>query len=468
MAFSENKRFKETGAKFNQLMENVRGGAANPSASRASGLHLQAGIAPIPPPRAGLFRHAGSGALTRRSFPALPGHRRGCSHVVPPPGWRRVEAVLRPRRSKEAEKRRSSRLEKELELEFDLGKLAGAGPQPRPPAAAALRGSPRRERTLLRALARDNTQLLVSRLWELPADAPAGAGAAWWRGLPPSPNLFRLPREKPSAAACPAPPTRWEQFARLKGIRAARKTSLVWDEQAKEWRRAAGATASGGDPARAWLAEVPAGRRPRGRTSSRGLRREKRERVGRNELNRLRNLARAHRAGSDVPAAPLNPLHPTGHQDREELRRVAPRPPAGLHRLTRRLQPRLPNGAPRKRASRSGGRKRRLEPLLGHLAAERSRKLELLRDMGSKKPVLDITRAVNKQMRQEEAEAAAAHKGKKQSQRGKRGRRQQRRRQQRPGRSGKKSGARRQQQQQKPAGGTGGGRRKSGGRRKKA
>ncbi|XP_023776861.1 ribosome biogenesis regulatory protein homolog [Cyanistes caeruleus] len=136
-----------------------------------------------------------------------------------------------------------------------------------------------------------------------------------------------------------------------------------------------------------------------------------------------------------------------------ELRRVARVARTSTASLGR-FQPRLPK-EPAEPPSRSGGKKRRFEPLLGNLAAERSRQLELLRDMGSKKPVLDITRAVNKQLRQEEAEAAAANKGKKQSKRGKRGRRQQR-----PGRSGKKSGARRQPQQKPAGGGTGGGRRK--------
>ncbi|NXE23864.1 RRS1 protein, partial [Ardeotis kori] len=236
----------------------------------------------------------------------------------------------------------------------------------------------------------------------------------------------RLPREKPPPR--PRPPTRWEQFARLKGIRRRKRTSLVWDEQAKEWRRRWGYRRAGGDPARAWLAEVPEGADPEEDQFAR-LRREKRERVARNELNRLRNLARAHRAGTAVPAAPL---HPTGHQSREELGHVARVARVSTASLGR-FQPRLPKESSEP-PSRSGGRKRRFEPLLGNLAAERSRQLELLRDMGSKKPVLDITRAVNKQLRQEEAEAAAA-KGKKQSQRGKRGRRQQR-----VGRSGKKSG----------------------------
>lgn len=356
----------------------------------------------------------------------------------------RVEAVLAAAEEQEAEKRRSITVEKELELEYDLGNLLAVDRNP--PPAAALRGAGPRREALLQALARDNTQLLVSRLWELPAERAGGAGGPLVAQLPEP--TFRLPREKPPPK--PRPPTRWEQFARLKGIRRKKKTSLVWDEQAKEWRRRWGYRRAGGDPSRAWLAEVPAGADPEEDQFAR-LRREKRERVARNELNRLRNLARAHRAGSAVPAAPL---HPTGHQDRDELRRVANVARVSTASLGR-FQPRLPK-EPAEPPSRSGGKKRRFEPLLGNLAAERSRQLDLLRDMGKKKPVLDITRAVNKQLRQEEAEAAAANKGKKQSKRGKRGRRQQR-----PGRSGKKSGARRQPQQQKAAGGgTGGGRRK--------
>ncbi|XP_075271376.1 ribosome biogenesis regulatory protein homolog [Opisthocomus hoazin] len=357
----------------------------------------------------------------------------------------RVEEVLAAAEEREAERRRSVTVEKELELEFDLGNLLALDRNP-PAAAAGLRGAGPRREALLRALARDNAQLLVARLWELPAERAGGAGGPVVARLPEP--AFRLPREKPPPR--PRPPTRWEQFARLKGIRRRKRTSLVWDEQAKEWRRRWGYRRAGGDPARAWLAEVPAGAHPEEDQFAR-LRREKRERVARNELNRLRNLARAHRAG---PAAPL---HPTGHQSREELGRAARVARLSTASLGR-FQPRLPKEPPELPSRGGAGRKRRFEPLLGNLEAERSRQLELLRDMGSKKPALDITRAVNKQMRQEDAKAAAA-KGKKQSQRGKRWRRQQR-----VGRSGKRSGARRQQQQQhRPAGSSSGD-----GKRKKA
>ncbi|XP_025932792.1 ribosome biogenesis regulatory protein homolog [Apteryx rowi] len=250
----------------------------------------------------------------------------------------------------------------------------------------------------------------------------------------------------------PRPPTRWEQFARLKGIRRRKRTSLVWDEQAKEWRRRWGYRRAGGDPARAWVAEVPAGADPDEDQFAK-RRREKRERVARNELNRLRNLARAHRAPG-AAAAPAAPLHPTGHQSRAELGRAARVARLSTASLGR-FQPRLPK-EPAEPPPCGGGRKRRFAPLLGDLAAERSRQLELLRGMSSKKPPLDITRAVNKQLREEDAEAAAA-KGKKRAQRGKRGRRQQ----QRPGRSGKKSSSKQSggKRQQRPA---------SGGKRKKA
>jgi len=352
----------------------------------------------------------------------------------------RVEEVLAAA-AQEQQQPRSVQVEKELELEFDLGNLLALDPNP--PPAAALRGAGPRRESQLRALARDNVQLLAARLWELPAERADGAAGPLVARLPEP--AFRLPREKPPPR--PRPPTRWEQFARLKGIRRRKRTALVWDEQAKEWRRRWGYRRAGGDPARAWLAEVPAGADPEEDQLAK-LRRAKRERVARNELNRLRNLARAHRAA----AAP--PLHPTGHQSRQELglaARVARVSTASLGRF----QPRLPK-EPAEPPSRNGGKKRRFGPLLGDLAAERGRQLELLRGMNSKKPALDITRAVNKQLREEDAEAAAA-KGKKRAQRGKRGRRQQ----QRPGKrsgGGKKGGPARRQQ--RPVGG--------GGRRKKA
>lgn len=332
-----------------------------------------------------------------------------------------VEELLSRAEAREAETLRSVTVHKDLELEFDAGNLLAVDKNPAPRAVAREGGD---REALLRALARDNTQLLVTQLWALPSErAEGGAGPVVVKLPEPS---SRLPREKPLPKA--RPPTKWEQFARLKGIRPTRKKrgTLVWDEAAKEWRRRWGYRRAGADPKRDWALEVPEGADPLEDQFAK-RRQEKRERVARNELNRLRNLARAHRG-----AAPE--LHPTGHQDRAELGRVTA--VARLSTASRgRFQPRLPKEPPVAKTA-GGGKKRRFGPVLGDLEGEKQRQLELVRNLNAKKPPLDLTRAVNKQLRQDEAEAAAA-KGKKRGQRGKRGRRQQ----QRPGGpKGRKSG----------------------------
>ncbi|XP_042317164.1 ribosome biogenesis regulatory protein homolog [Sceloporus undulatus] len=367
---------------------------------------------------------------------------------------------------------RSVSVQKELELEFDEGNLLAVDRNPAPRGLAregALKEEREKEReSLLRSLARDNAQLLVAQLWALPSErAEAGAGPVVARLPEPS---TKLPREKPLPK--PRPPTRWEQFARLKGIRPTRKKrggSLVWDEGAKEWRRRWGYKRAGGDndPKRPqWLLEVPASADPMQDQFAR-RKEEKRERVARNEFNRLRNLARAQRGlgGSSANSSGKGPssrngrvarpgaeLHPTGHQDRAELGHVT-----SLARLSTasrgRFQPRLPKEPPISTV-REKKQKRRFAPLVGDLEGEKRRQLELARSLGSKKPPLDLTRAVNKQLREEEAEAGARAKGKKRGQRGKRGRRQQ----QRPGGAkGRKGGAASRKGGQGRPGNTGGG-----------
>ncbi|XP_062985926.1 ribosome biogenesis regulatory protein homolog [Elgaria multicarinata webbii] len=356
-----------------------------------------------------------------------------------------VEGLLARAEEREAETQRSVTVHKELDLEFDVGNLLAVDKNPAPRAvareggAAAAASSPQRE-ALLRALARDNVQLLVGQLWALPSERAGGLAGPVVARLP-EPST-RLPREKPLPKARPL--TKWEQFARLKGIRPTRKKrgTLVWDEAAKEWRRRWGYQRAGGDPSRDWLLEVPDSADPLEDQFAK-RRQEKREKVARNELNRLRNLARAHRGGAAAE------LHPTGHQDRAELGRVT-----ALARVSTasrgRFQPRLPKEPPAPQSA-SRGKKRRFAPLLGDLEGEKKRQLELVRSLSSKKSPLDLTRAVNKQLREEEAQAAGA-KGKKREQRGKRARRQQ----QRPGggAKGKKSGgaARRGGGQARPGG----------------
>nr|XP_048275994.1 ribosome biogenesis regulatory protein homolog [Myodes glareolus] len=232
-----------------------------------------------------------------------------------------VEELLAKAEREEAEKLQRITVHKDLELEFDLGNLLASDRNP-PTVLRQAGPSPEAE---LRALARDNTQLLINQLWQLPTERVEEAVVA------------RLPEPL-------------------------------------------------------------------------------------NELNRLRNLARAHKMQMPSSAG----LHPTGHQSKEELGRamqVAKVSTASVGRFQERL--------PKEKAPRGTGKKRKFQPLFGDFAAERKSQLELLRVMNSKKPQLDVTRATNKQMREEDQEEAA--KRRKMGQKG-------RRKGGRQGPSGKKNG----------------------------
>lgn len=75
----------------------------------------------------------------------------------------------------------------------------------------------------LKDLARDNTQLLLNKIWELPTEKVEEAIVAKL----PAPT-FTLPREKPLPK--PKPLTKWQKYAQEKGITKSKKSKLTWDQ----------------------------------------------------------------------------------------------------------------------------------------------------------------------------------------------------------------------------------------------
>jgi len=75
----------------------------------------------------------------------------------------------------------------------------------------------------LKSLARDNTQLLLNKIWTLPFERVDDVVIAKL----PAPT-FILPREKPVPK--PKALTKWQTYAKDKGIVKRKKTKLVWDE----------------------------------------------------------------------------------------------------------------------------------------------------------------------------------------------------------------------------------------------
>ena len=103
----------------------------------------------------------------------------------------------------------------------------------------------------LQANARDGVQLLVAALFSLPIQSsPEGP-----LGKLPAPTT-QLPRAKPLPK--PKPPTKWEKFARAKGIQSRRHDRKVWDEERQTWVARWGWKGKNKAEETQWLHEVPA------------------------------------------------------------------------------------------------------------------------------------------------------------------------------------------------------------------
>ena len=128
-----------------------------------------------------------------------------------------------------------------------------------------------------------STQLIINKLFRLPQERVDDTIVVKL----PKP-LTVVPREKPLPKK--RPPTKWEQYAKLKGITKTKKSRKVWDEVAKEWRPVWGMNAKS-DKTKQWLIEIGKNEDPNQDFFAKRTT-EKNERVAKNELQRLRNIAR--------------------------------------------------------------------------------------------------------------------------------------------------------------------------------
>lgn len=134
-------------------------------------------------------------------------------------------------------------------------------------------------------LARDNTQLLLNKLWELPTERVEEAVMV---KLPPPKTV--LPRMKP--VPTPRPLTKWQKFAQEKGIQKKKKPKLSWDDQLQKWVPLYGFKRAQAGNEKNWLLEVPQNADPNeDQFEKKAV--AKSENVAKNELQRLRNIAKS-------------------------------------------------------------------------------------------------------------------------------------------------------------------------------
>ncbi|THH28799.1 hypothetical protein EUX98_g5397 [Antrodiella citrinella] len=186
-----------------------------------------------------------------------------------------------------ASKQQATAVDKEVPLDVDTGLLTvtDLNPIDAETYATDLEG-------YLMSTARDGAQALINSLWALPAtDSPDGPVAKL-----PAPTTH-LPRAKPLPK--PKPPTKWEKFAKAKGISHTVKDKRVWDEEKQEWVNRWGWKGQNKEKEVQWLTEVKANadidHDPR-----KVARDERKAKIAKNERQHQQNLARSQ---SDQGAA---------------------------------------------------------------------------------------------------------------------------------------------------------------------
>ncbi|XP_074099813.1 uncharacterized protein LOC141527937 [Cotesia typhae] len=168
----------------------------------------------------------------------------------------------------------------EKDVSIDVGSLCVFDDTPVDTASLKSNGS-----DYLKALTQSNTQFLINKIWELPVKRVDESIVA---ELPKPTTCIPRGRVVPKLK----PLTKWEKFAKEKGIRKQKKgkSKLEWDEELGKWIPLYGYKKNKSLEQKDWCVEI------NGKDDNpiqAGLK-KKEERVSKNELQRLRNIARAN------------------------------------------------------------------------------------------------------------------------------------------------------------------------------
>jgi regulator of ribosome biosynthesis len=188
-------------------------------------------------------------------------------------------------------------------VELDLGNLMSF--DPRPLDASLLKSQ---KETYLKRICTLSTQLLIDKLFNLPVERVEDVFVA---KLPKPTTL--VPREKPVPKE--KPPTKWEQYAKLKGIQKKKKSRMAFDEASGEWKPTWGYKRKN-DTTKDWLIELKKNQDPNEDHFAKRTQ-EKNERVAKNELQRLRNIARSTK--KKIPGVGLTPTVDSNKPDKLQV-----------------------------------------------------------------------------------------------------------------------------------------------------
>nr|CAG4636470.1 EOG090X0CBY [Eubosmina coregoni] len=189
-----------------------------------------------------------------------------------------VQNVLDKAFEEEADKIKSIQVDKPVDLEYDLGNLLAYDINDFD--INELRSD---KEAFLAKISRDNVQLLINQIFQLPT---AKVDNEIVIKLPP--GTTRLPRAKPVPKAKEL--TKWEKYAKEKGITKRKKANTEWDEELNRWVPRFGFQKNVAEKEKNWVVELPGNAKDTDDPIEQ-KKAKKKEAVAKNELQRLRNLS---------------------------------------------------------------------------------------------------------------------------------------------------------------------------------
>ncbi|EDV97469.1 ribosome biogenesis regulatory protein homolog [Drosophila grimshawi] len=304
-----------------------------------------------------------------------------------------VKAVLE-KHQKELDKYKPITVEKHLECRIDVGTLLITDPNDLEDRQIA-----KNKEEYLAELTRDNTQLLVNAIWELPTERVDESIVA---KLPEPTTVLPRLRKPPGVR----PMTKWEKFAKEKGITKKKKDKKTYDDVLDKWVPTYGFKHAEAEKDKEWVLEVPQNADPNTDMFQKkmDLRNEK---VAKNEIQRMKNIVRAKKV--EMPRSGY--LGPEAASSNQLLTAVT------VAKASTASVGKFQNKLPKEKEARGLGVKELIpggKRKASHISAqpEREANLELIKSVLNKKPKLNVDKAISLQKQDErlEREAEAGNK----------------------------------------------------------
>ncbi|GFT19852.1 ribosome biogenesis regulatory protein homolog [Nephila pilipes] len=264
-------------------------------------------------------------------------------------------------------------VDSEVYVELDVGNLCITN-------IALLKSSNEKNlnENVLQHVAALGAQKLISEILKLPSQYHEHVPVAKL----PQPTTV-IPREKPVPK--PKAETKWEKFAKDKGIKKTRRDRVVWDSTTKDWKPRFGYQSIKNKNAD-WIKEIP-DNGDQNIDYFAKAKEEKKERIAKNEYQRLRNIAVASKVK-------VTNLESVDRADKHQLARslkAAKTATASLGRYTKKLT--------KERAPKDKMKPRQFNVNIPkNIKEEKEHSLKIFETMEFKTPKLNIPEAVQRYM----------------------------------------------------------------------